>query len=1530
MTSSSSSRPSPQAQIYPGKGLGFISMSNPYFSLGASLHNVLSRVKSHPQTYPAIDIAYSSSEPLRKPVTLQLPSSGLRLRFDGPDQRLRLIEVLDFSKITLVYKNQEVLKGIKPQEPSVTQQGPNFRHIYNRLFGPSYPGEYIPPDSPQSPYGTYVLSYPGVAFSFPLQNSAWSDQCDFVALLSSSAALPATSMSIFQGSSWPEARNKLFTQQPQYPRSPALVGKSREFVPDEIEEFLIFGAGKIEAIRRSSPPVQVTLSETTPQDLIAEFGPPDAIYRKNDRRIAIHRAAGCSAGEDALHMGPSSGRGIDVTDLDHSSNNSVTDDSDDEASQAPTLDPSSLPSECFFNYFHHGFDAFISYPTASGPAFPGSDLPDPTPPSPSSQLVVTKIILHGNVPGSYPFNRHRRSRWKIIHNPADDALTSETRYEEISDQLRSVWKGAYANAAEERALQRPMILNRGWGDSPESSVEFLGGWEESTGKGQRTGQEANDGGLGNTELFGFPGLLFEVMKNGAVSCLTFMAELPRTLARSWSSTLKLPKSTFPARVTPADQAKYLRRCTDDLYAWQERERPADRPFVLHDGPPYANGELHVGHALNKITKDIICRTQLGLGRRVRFVPGWDCHGLPIELKALEAQKELQTADGVSAAVIRKAARKLADKTVKAQMKGFRSFAVMADWANHWKTMDRAFEKRQLGIFRAMVEKGLIYRRFKPVYWSPSTGTALAEAELEYKDDHVSTAAMVKFPLARIPAHLAQDPLLQGKEVSAVIWTTTPWTLPANAAIAVHEALEYTIVESETHGHLLIAQSRLEYLESALKEDLSVIVPAILGSQLADQTTYRPLFKGAAAEAQPIIAAEFVTADSGSGLVHCAPGHGMDDYEACLSRGIPAFAPVDDHGRFTDKAMPVDPERLRGKSVLDEGNAAVLGYVESQGQLLTQHNYEHKYPYDWRSKRPIIIRATEQWFADVADIRGHALEALDDVNFVPSSGRQRLENFVKNRSEWCISRQRAWGVPIPALYHRGTGEAVLTKDSVTHIMKVIEERGIDAWWTDEANDDAWIPLSLQDASGPGYRRGTDTMDVWFDSGTSWSEVDVPYREDGRPADVYFEGSDQHRGWFQSGLLTFVAHQLASGQTASPRAPFKHLITHGFTLDEEGRKMSKSIGNVMLPHAIMDGSLLPPLKPRKGKGKKQAENQAPVYDALGPDALRMWAASSDYTRDVVIGKQVLQTVHTSLHKYRVTFKLLLGALSDFRPEHRVPYDELQQVDRIALKQLSEMVLICRKAGQNFEFYKAVNAINRWANQEFSAFYMEAIKDRLYTYGENSASRRAAQTTLFHIYQNLQEVLAPITPMLVEETWEHTPEAIKTQSQHPLQRVVSAPAAEWQNEGLESDYQELAAVNSVVKAVQEKARGQKQLGSSLQSFVHLVLPEDSTPASVLHRDLTELPDFFVVSSVSLGAHGEPIPESIAQAEWQYSEEYELPSGAKGTVYVYSPQAGKCPRCWRYVVAESEAAEETVCDRCEGVVQELDAAAAAATAEV
>ncbi len=541
------------------------------------------------------------------------------------------------------------------------------------------------------------------------------------------------------------------------------------------------------------------------------------------------------------------------------------------------------------------------------------------------------------------------------------------------------------------------------------------------------------------------------------------------------------------------------------------------------------------------------------------MPGWDCHGLPIEIKALEAQRAKNENGEMSldAMGVRQVARKLAYKTVEQQKKGFREWGIMADWDKAWKTMDKTYTPKQLGVFQEMVKQGLIFRRYKPVYWSPSSKTALAEAELEYKDDHESTAAYVKFPLMTIPESLRAK-LPDSGRLSVVIWTTTPWTLPANRAIAVHSELEYSVISSGS-DLLLIASTRIPQLVKLLfgEESCKVIVESILGSELVG-AEYVNSLRGKDSSPQPVIHANFVSADSGSGLVHLAPGHGMDDYEVCTHLGIKATAPVDDLGRFTTAAFPDDPPVLEGKSVLQDGSAEVLKLLGNQ--VLNVHKYKHKYPYDWRTKLPVIVRATEQWFADVGHVKNDAMEALKDVRFIPETGRARLESFIKGRSEWCISRQRAWGVPIPALYDEN-GVAVLTTESVSHIISRIADVGVDAWWTDPEHDTAWVHPSLEGV----YTRGQDTMDVWFDSGTSWTQTE-------RQADVYIEGTDQHRGWFQSSLLT---HTSASGREG---APFKTLITHGFTLDQDGRKMSKSIGNTIAPHQIMDGSLLPPVSYR----------------------------------------------------------------------------------------------------------------------------------------------------------------------------------------------------------------------------------------------------------------------------------------------------------------------------------------------------------------
>ena len=1000
----------------------------------------------------------------------------------------------------------------------------------------------------------------------------------------------------------------------------------------------------------------------------------------------------------------------------------------------------------------------------------------------------------------------------------------------------------------------------------------------------------------------------------------------RSLPKSWSSTLQLPKSTLPARALAADRSRYLQRCTDDLYAWQ-RKRPGERKlFILHDGPPYANGSLHIGHALNKILKDITCRFQLSQGKIVEYVPGWDCHGLPIELKALEKQKELDitisTDQQRNAVGIRKAAQKLALSAVENQKKSFRDWGIMADWDNAWKTLHKDFEISQLGVFKEMVKKGLIYRRFKPVYWSPSSRTALAESELEYKDDHLSTAAFVRYPLrGLLPAFDSEQTSGAGR-VSAVIWTTTPWTLPANRAIGIHSDFDYAIVKSTNYGLLLLAESRIEHVEAICKETFE-IAAILRGSDLTG-LTYHDMVFDKLSPARSLLHADFVSADSGTGLVHLAPGHGLDDYEVCLKAGINAFAPLDDSGCFTGDALPDKPGVLMGKPVLTEGNQAVLEYLGSQGHVLAKHAYTHKYPYDWRSKQPVIVRATQQWFADVGEIREAALQSLEAIDFIPDGGKERLRSFVKNRSEWCISRQRAWGVPLPALYNRRTGEAILSEESVSHIMSVIQDRGTDAWWTDDDSFDAvWTPPGLQKAfPQSSFRRGSDTMDVWFDSGTSWTQTRNPDEAgESHVADVYLEGTDQHRGWFQSSLLTYIAHQDKLSDDVPPKAPFKTLITHGFTLDEEGRKMSKSIGNVVSPDEIIQGTLLPPLK-KKNKNKTTGVADATVYyDGMGPDALRLWAASCDYTKDVVVSQTILKAINATLAKYRVTFKLLLGVLEDFHPSTKAT--NLDTINQVAFVQLNKVRTSVRQHYEKFEFNKAVLELNKYITTDLSGFYIEAIKDIVYTNSKDSGARIQAQYTLFQIYWQLQAMLAPVTPLLVEEVWDYAP----IQIQHLRRSLMSlddrgkTAHSNWQNAQLELDLPYLMQANAAVKIAQETARSEKKMGSSLQSNVIFKCKSSSkeqkgSALKILARYHEDLETLLVVSKVDICAG--PLPAYVSMAEWVYKTDFDL-DGFQVTAYVYSPQEAKCVRCWKYTAPVEAKEQEALCNRCEAVVDAL-----------
>lgn len=950
-------------------------------------------------------------------------------------------------------------------------------------------------------------------------------------------------------------------------------------------------------------------------------------------------------------------------------------------------------------------------------------------------------------------------------------------------------------------------------------------------------------------------------------------------AGSLKSTLLLPKTTLPIRPS-LDAAKHkalLKKSTTDLYAQQSLRDPAESgSFILHDGPPYANGALHLGHALNKILKDVVNRVQVLDGKRVVFIPGWDCHGLPIELKALQgasgagAAEAVERSKSMTPLEIRTLARKLATETVTEQKKGFKEWAVMADWDRAYKTMDKHYEILQLEVFRDMVQRGLIYRRFKPVYWSPSSGTALAEAELEYNEKHASKAAFIKFEL--------REEVIGQSGVAVLIWTTTPWTIPANKAVAVGEKMEYAVVQTVSHGKLLVARERVEYLQEVLGEEVqSVGDETILGKDLVGLSYTHPLLP--AEPACPIITADFVSADSGTGLVHLAPGHGMDDYLVCMTHKILPFSPVDNNGRYTTDTLP----ELHGKEVLYAGTKAVLELLKTSKALLhLQNKYIHKYPYDWRTKLPVIVRATAQWFADAESIKADAVAALENVRFIPETGRSRLTSFVRGRSEWCISRQRAWGVPIPALYDAETGEPLLSEQSVNHVISVLGERGTDAWFDPAVSDEVFLAPEYV-GNGKTYIRGKETMDVWFDSGTSWATLSSRLGTTPAPgaaiADLYLEGSDQHRGWFQSSLITSIAARSAP--------PFKQILTHGFTLDSKGKKMSKSLGNVVSPSDVINSS--------------SSKGASPSIDIL-----RLWVASCDFTKDTTIGPTMLAHVHEILRKARVTSRFLLGILEDWNGVS-TPYAELTKIDQLALAHVHRVNTTARASLLSYNFNRAVTNLAAYTSADLSAFYLDIIKDRVYSSAADSPARRSAQTVAALVLRNYVSLLAAIVPVLTQEVWSHAPKtvlaAVPPQERDMLQ--FFAPEAQWENPELVRDFEALAEVHAAVKLGIERAKTAGRVKVNLETGVEIVVATGGKLQRLLKRYEDELEALFIVSGVRVGESGEA-------AEWEEVEEFVV-AGEKGRVLVRKARGEKCVRCWVYKAP----AVGGVCGRCETVLQ-------------
>lgn len=967
---------------------------------------------------------------------------------------------------------------------------------------------------------------------------------------------------------------------------------------------------------------------------------------------------------------------------------------------------------------------------------------------------------------------------------------------------------------------------------------------------------------------------------------------------SYGTTLNLPITSFPLR--PKHAETNIASKHQDLYNWQKnrvndygptKEHSHARQFVVHDGPPYANGDLHIGHALNKILKDIIVRRKVIEGFIVKWTPGWDCHGLPIEIKALQLQQKekeastilaaLQSSVSISPCAIRDMARKLAEETVVAQSAQFQQMALCADWKAPYRTMDRAYEVAQLEVFATMVDKELIYRADKPVFWSPSSRTALAEAELEYSEDHISHSVYVAYPLTSTLCHL--------DDVYLLIWTTTPWTLPANRAIAVNPDMSYSVLTSATDGRKFVVASEL--VDETIKTIpmLSKLQGIRLCGHNLSGLKYTDIFPGGEKEPRPVLMAEYVSSESGTGLVHNAPGHGQEDYLLCRSQTPPIlpFSPVDAAGCYTAQ---VGHDSLVGLDVQIDGSKRIIELLIATGTLLAVKRYKHKYPYDWRTKKPIIVRSTPQFFADLTTIKAAAVCTLDNVRTVPVSGKSRLRSYVQGRDEWCISRQRSWGVPIPALYN-AAGEVLMSRDSIAHIISVFREEGTDAWFQADENTDSWRKwvTPAQQVRGK-WTRCQETLDVWFDSGCSWTTLE----EQGEAvvADLYLEGSDQHRGWFQSSLLTSVATRNL--------APYRTVLTHGFVLDNKGRKMSKSIGNVMDPLLIVRGrkasepisidSEVTDTKLRK-RLERLSREEATEVKALGADTLRLWVASADYTSDVSISNAILSHVSESVRKFRSTLRYLIGNLQDYDPTKPFVIDEFRAIDSYALEVSARFFDTSNRCFDEYSFNKVVTTLNQYTNTHLSAFYFDTLKDRLYADLKTGSSRLSAQKTLFSILQDYVLILAPICPLLVDEAWSHLPKSLTGGAPHIYAsnwystRTRSADTQD--REDLSSQWRVMMDLRDTVNKKLEFARSSKLIASSLQANLSITIsPEQQLPVPD-----HELANFFIVSKVTVKR-----------------------DSTEPCVVVDHASSSKCPRCWTYTALTAD----SLCGRCHQVLDQ------------
>ncbi len=916
----------------------------------------------------------------------------------------------------------------------------------------------------------------------------------------------------------------------------------------------------------------------------------------------------------------------------------------------------------------------------------------------------------------------------------------------------------------------------------------------------------------------------------------------------YNKTINLPKTEFPMRAgLPAREPAMLERWQEmDLYHELLKKNEGKPRYALHDGPPFSNGALHMGHALNKSIKDFMVRSAAMRGYYTPYIPGWDNHGMPIESAIIKKNK--LNRKKMSVPEFRSACHEFAQHYVDVQREGFKRMGVIGDWEHPYLTMDPGFEAEEVKVFGAMYKKGVIYKGLKPVYWCPHDETALAEAEIEYQDDPVTTV-YVKFPMHDDQGKLGA---YDKDKLFFVIWTTTIWTLPGNLAIALHPRDSYALVKADGGEVYIMAEALVEKVMKVGGVENYEIVETHPGSFFENMLADHPFLP----KTSRLVNAEYVTMDSGTGCVHTAPGFGADDYQTCKRYGMEMVVPVDDRGRHTDYAG-----KYAGMST-DESNPVILADMKESGALFASEDIVHSYPHCWRCKHPIIFRATPQWFCSVDAFKDDAVAATENVRWIPGWGKDRMISMIQERADWCISRQRRWGLPIPVFYCEDCGKPVCDDATIEAVSGLFAAEGSNAWYEKEAADILPAGYRCPHCGGVHFTKEEDTLDGWFDSGSTHF-ASMKKDQGFWPATVYMEGLDQYRGWFQSSLLTAVG---AMGQGA----PFQECVTHGWTVDGEGKAMHKSLGNGVDP--------------------------ADIFKKFGADMIRLWAGSADYHADVRCSDNIFKQLSQSYLKFRNTARYCLGNLDGFNANDLVKPQEMLELDRWAVTRLNALIQRCEAAYQNYEFHVVSHAVNDFCVVELSSFYLDIIKDRLYCEEADGLPRRSAQTALWLILDTMTRIFAPILAFTCDEIWQAMPHCDGDDPRNVLLNEMNRPFTEYAlDEDVMAVWEELVKVRDAVNGALEAARNEKKIGKSLEARVKLTVPQEL--ANQKFMDADELADLLIVSQVRVS------------------------TGTEINVDVEPAQGAKCERCWKILPSVGKDGEHpALCARCASVVRKLD----------